>query len=144
MAHIGEHVAKGVGVAGHLEADVESFLHVELLLDVLERRGAWVDGQSDSDFFSELAAVFVGVGDDDVARAGVTGHGCSHDADGACSCDKDVFAEDGKSQRGVDGVAERVEDCGDLVGDAGGVDPDVRHREDDVFGEGSVAIDADA
>ncbi len=70
----------------------------------------------------------VGVGDDDVAGSGVTGYGCRHDADGACSGDEDVFAEDGKGERGVNGIAEGIEDGGDLVVDAWCVLPDVGHR----------------
>ena len=53
VAHVGEHLAEGGGVAGHLEADVEAFLHVELLLDLLERCGARIDREGDADFFGE-------------------------------------------------------------------------------------------
>ena len=144
VAHVGEHLAEGAGIAGHLEADVEALVHVELLLDLFEWRGAGIDGAGDSHFLREVAAVLIGVGDDDIACSGMTGYGCGHDADGTCSGDEDVFAEDGKGERGVDGVAERIEDGGDLVVDARGVLPDVGHRDDDVLGEGSVAIDADA
>ena len=41
VAHVGDHVAEGVGVAGHLEADIEAFAHAELLLHFGERRLAW-------------------------------------------------------------------------------------------------------
>ena len=51
VAHVGEHVAEGVGVAGHFEADVEAFVHAELLLDFFERRGAGVDGAGDVRLF---------------------------------------------------------------------------------------------
>ena len=144
VAHVGEHLAEGVGVAGHLETDVETLVHVKLLLDFFERRGAGIDGARDADFFSESTAVFVGIGDDDVTCSGVARYSCCHDADGTGSGDEDVFAENGKGECGVDGVAERVEDRGDLVGDAGRVAPDVGHREDDVLGEGAIAVDADS
>src|SRR5580704_3280014 len=34
VAHVCEHLAEGAGVAGHFEADVEAFVHLELLLDL--------------------------------------------------------------------------------------------------------------
>ena len=37
VAHVGEHVAEGGGVAGHFEADVEAFVHAELFLRLAER-----------------------------------------------------------------------------------------------------------
>ena len=123
---------------------VEAFLHVELLLNLFERRGAGINREGDADFAGEVAAVLIGVGDDDVARASVASDGGSHDADGAGSGDEDVFAEDGECERGMDGVAEGIEDRGDLVGDAWRVAPDVGHGDDDVLGEGSVAINADS
>jgi hypothetical protein len=144
VTHVAEHLAEGVGIARHLEADVEALLHVELLLDVFEWCRAGVDGTGDADFLSQIATVLVGIGDDNVAGSGMARHGGGHDADGTGSGDKDVFAENGKGECGVDGVAKRIEDCGDLVGDAGRVAPDVGHWEDHIFGEGSVAIDADS
>ena len=144
MAHIGEHVAEGVGISGHFEAYVEAFLHAELLLEVFEGGGAGIDGAGDPYLFCEGAAVLVGIGDDDVSGTGVAGDGCGHDADGAGTGDEDVFTEDGEGEGGVDGVAKGIEDGGDFERDAGGVLPDVGHGQDDELGEGAVAIDADA
>ena len=45
VAHVGQHVAKGLRVAGHFQADVEALLHAQLLLHVGERLLADVDGQ---------------------------------------------------------------------------------------------------
>ena len=97
------------------------------LLDFIEGYGSRVYGAGYSDFFGEVAAIFVGIGDDDVARAGVTSDGSGHDADGTGSGDEDVFAEDREGERGVNGVAEGVEDGGDFERDAGRVLPDVGH-----------------
>ena len=47
VAHVGEHVAEGRRIAGHFQADVEAFLHAELLLRLGDaiacgrRRPAW-------------------------------------------------------------------------------------------------------
>ena len=145
VAHVGDHLAEGVGVAGHFEADVEAFAHAELFLRLLEGELAGVDGEGDvGGLVGEGAAVGVGVGDDDVAGSGMAGDGGGHDADGAGSGDEDVFAEDGEGERGVDGVAEGIEDGGDVSRDVGGVTPDVGHGKDDVFGEGPGAVDADS
>src|SRR4029079_7215857 len=73
--------------------------------------------------------------DDDVSRAGVARDGDRHAPDRAGPRHEHVLAEDGERQRGVHGVAERVEDRGDLVGDARPVVPDVGHGERDVLGE---------
>ena len=144
VTHVGEHLAESSGIARHLETDVEALLHVELLLDVFEGSGSRIDSLGDANFASEVAAVLVGIGDDDIAGPGVTGNGCGHDADRASACDENVFAQDRKGERGVDGVAQGVEDSSDLVRDAGRVAPDVGHGDDDVLSEGSVAIDADS
>ena len=67
-------------------------------------------------FAREVEAVVVDVGDDDVARADVARDGDRHDADGSRAGDQHVLADHVEGERGVRGVAERVEDGGDLVG----------------------------
>ncbi len=44
----------------------------------------------------------------------------------------------------MDGIAERVENRLHITGNVGIVDPDVGHRQSQVFGEGPGAIDADS
>ncbi len=127
MAHVCEHVAKGVGVAGHLETDIKALGHMQLGLDLGERGGGGIDGTGDANLFGERPAIRVGVGDDDVAGSGVARDGGGHDADRAGPGDEDVLAEYWEGERGVDGVAEGVEDGGHLGRDAGRVMPDVRH-----------------
>ena len=105
---------------------------------------AHVDGEGDAELAGQFEAVGVDVGDDDVARAGVAGDGGGHDADGAGAGDQHVLAQHRERQRGVDGVAEGVEDGGHVEVDAVVVTPDVGHRQRDVLGEGAGAIHADA
>ena len=115
-----------------------SLLHIgELLL-------AHVDGQRDAQFFGQFEAVRVDVGDHDEARAGVARHRGGHDADGAGAGDQHVLAQHGEGERGVHGVAEGIEDGGDVEIDALVVAPDVGHRQRDVFGERARAVHADA
>ena len=52
--------------------------------------------------------------------------------------------EHGERERGVDGVAEGIEDRGHVQVDARRVLPDVRHGQRDELGERSRAVDADA
>ena len=84
------------------------------------------------------------VGDDDVPRACALHHRDAHDADGARAGDQHIFAEHGKRERRVHGVAEGIEDGGDFLIDMRLVPPDVAHRQHDIFGEGAGAVDADA
>ena len=86
-------------------------------------------------FLREVEPVLVDVGDHDVARAGVAHDGGRHDADGAGAGDQHVLAEHRETERGVHGVAEGIEDGGDVEIDAGGVAPDVGHGQRDVLGE---------
>ena len=133
---------RGLRVAGHLQAHVESFGHFELLLHFAERSFGGVDGEGGSHLAREIEAEGIEIGDDDVARSGVAHDGNGHDADGASAGDEHVFAEDRKRKRGVDGVAEGVEDRGDFKIDAGMMAPDVGHGQRDEFGKGTRAIDA--
>ena len=56
------------------------------------------------------------VGDDHEPGAHMAGDGHRHDADGPGAGDEHVLADQIEGQRGVDGVAERIEDGGDVVG----------------------------
>jgi hypothetical protein len=78
-----------------------------------------------------------------MARPGVAGHRGRHEPDRTGAADQDVLAEERKGERGMDRVAERIEDRGDILVDARPVVPDVRHRQDNEFGEGPVAPDAE-
>ncbi len=92
----------------------------------------------------ELEPKGVHVGDDDEASAGVARDRRGHDADGTRARDEHVFAEDGERECGVGGVAERIENRGYVFVDRLRVHPHVGHRQGEVLGESSRAIDADA
>ena len=135
VAHVGDHVAEGGGVAGHLQAHVEALGHSELLLHFRETGFAHVDGERYAQLAGERQAVRIDIGDHGVARAGVPRHGRRHDADGAGAGDQHVLAQHGEGKRGVDGVAEGVEDGRDVERNRFVVAPDVGHGQRDVFGE---------
>ncbi len=85
----------------------------------------------------------VEVGDDDVARTGVASDGHRHAADRAGARDEHVLSQDREGQGGVDGIAQRIEDRGDLVADAPPVVPDVGHRQRDVLRERAGTLHAE-
>ena len=109
---------------------------MSVLGDVQREGGAGLAG--------ELQAGLADVGDDDVAGAGVLGDGGGHDADRARAGDQHVLADQREGQRGVHGVAERVEDRGDVEVDLGAVHPHVGGGQRHVLGERAVAADAEA
>ena len=144
VGHRRDRVAQRRRVARHLHRDVEALDHAEL------RRGrpASVRSRGSTDDRRahprrELAAEGVRLADDDVAGTGVAGDRGRHQPDRPGAADEDVLAEDREGERRVDGVAERVEDRGDLLVDARPVVPDVGHRQGDVLGERAVAPDAE-
>src|SRR5262249_4372404 len=124
VAHVQDHVGECQGVAGHLEADVESFGHLELLLHFGERCVGWIDGQGGLHFSREVEAEGIEIGDDDVARASVAHNRDGHDANGAGAGDQHIFAEYREREGGMDSVAEGTEDGSDLKVDAGMMAPD--------------------
>ena len=81
---------------------------------------------------------------DDVAGAGVPGHGRRHDPDGPGAGDQYVLADQRERQRGVHGVAERVEDAPPLPGPRRSGAPTRSRGQHHVLGEGAVAADAEA
>ena len=107
-------------------------------------RFADVHGFGDAHLAGQIEAVFIDVGDDHVAGAGMARHGGGHDADGPGAGDQHIFAEHRERQRGVHGVAEGIEDGGDILVDAVVMPPDVGHGQRDVFGKSAGAIHADA
>ena len=98
----------------------------------------------DAHVAGELEPGRVDVGDDHLAGAGALGDQRAHDADRAGAGDQHVLADEVEGERGVHGIAEGVEDRGDLVGDVVGDGDDVGLGDRDVLGEGAGAVDADA
>ena len=67
-----------------------------------------------------------------------------HDADRPGPGDQHVLADEIEGERGMDRVAERIEDRAELVVDVVGQRHDVERRHPHVFGEGAGDVDADA
>ena len=144
VVHRLDHVAQRARIARHLQPDVEALVHVDfrhhvaqgLLVGAHRPRRAHLPG--------ERQAIVVDVGDDDLARAGVAAHGDRHQADRPGAGDQHVLAHEIERQRGMHGVAERIEDRRDLVGHRVRNEIGVRRGDGDVVGEGAGPVDADA
>ena len=95
-------------------------------------------------FSGEFKAVIIEIGDHDVAGSGMSGNRRSHDSDRASSRDQNVFTEHVERQRGVDSIAERIEDRCRVAIHAGVVPPDIRHWQNDEFRETARPVDTDS
>ena len=91
-------------------------------------RGATLTTRSAPAAFASAEPVVADVGDDDVPGAGVPGDRRGHHPDRAGAGDDDVLAGHGQLQRGVRGVAERVEDRAEVGVEVVGLHPDVGRR----------------
>ena len=76
-------------------------------------------------------------------RADMAGDGGCHDADGAGVGDQHVLPHQIEGQRGVNRIAERVEDCADLIVDLIGQRHDIEGGQAQILGEGALFVDAD-
>ena len=139
-----EHLVQRRRRAAHLQADVEALAHAEPVHDGSSPRSATLTGTTSATCGGERQAVRIDVGDDDVARADMAGDGGGHDADRPGAGDQHVLADEIEGERGVHGVAERIEDRAELVVDRVGQRHDVEGRDLHVFGEGAGHVDADA
>src|SRR4029079_4293512 len=91
MRHVGEHVAHGGGDTGHLQPNIEAFLHPQLALDVRKGLAANVERARRAHLPGKIEPVFVDIGDDDVARASETDDGDGHQADWTRASDEHIF-----------------------------------------------------
>ena len=103
-----------------------------------------VDRDHVGDLLGELEAARVDVGDDDVARPDMARDRPGHDADRPGPGDQHILADEIEGERGMDRIAERIEDRAELVVDVVGQRHDVERRHPHIFGEGAGDVDADA
>ncbi len=103
-----------------------------------------VDHPGGTHVSGQLEAEVVDVGDHHVARSDLLADAGGNHPDRAGAGDQHVFADHVELQRAVGGVAERVEERGQLAGDLVGDGPQVAGRHQHVFSEGAIAVHADA
>jgi hypothetical protein len=132
-----------VGMAGHFKDDIDAeasgFFHDDVV-DVFFRGIKNVVGVH---LAGDAGAMLVDFDGEDGSRAHGFGDGDGEQADGSASGDGDSFGGNFSGENRVDGVAKRIEDRSVFSGNGGVELPDVRFGNDDVFGEGSVGVDAD-
>lgn len=144
VVHVGHHVAEGYGRTGHLQAYIKTAYAqaVHGLCHGLALGG--VDGAGGTHLAGYVQTVFAQVCHHDVLGSGKLGYGCGHGADEACAGDEDVLAQEGEGEGRVGGIAEGVHDGGHVIADAIVQFHHVALGDGEVFGKGTVAVDAHA
>ena len=71
MAHVAQHVAKCLRIAGHFEADIEAFGHAQVLLHIRQRVLAGIHGHRHAHLLRQVETPFVDVRNHHETRAGV-------------------------------------------------------------------------
>src|SRR5258708_2883684 len=141
VGRAGQHSPQCGRLAGHPKADVEALAHAKLGHDVTKPGVARVHRQGHADPPGEIQPVLRHVTDGDIPGAGVPGHDRCHQTDRPGAGDEKVLPEDRERQGRVHGVAEGVEDGGNVEADARLVPPHVRSGQRDVLGEGTWMVD---
>ena len=97
VTHVRDHLVERVGVAAHLEPDVEALPHVELALDLVDPRSSGRRPRRVAPSASASSSRYgVHVGHDDVARAGVLRDRAGHEPDRPGPGDQHVLPEHGE------------------------------------------------
>ena len=144
VKHVRQNVGESFGIAGHLQTDIEAFSHAELLHRVGNFSVRTSSARVGAHFAREIETIRIDVGDDDVARAGMFADRNGHATDRSRAGDEHIFADQIEGERGVHGVAERIETGKHIERDRRIGVPAVVLRDRDKFGPGAGAIDADA
>src|SRR5258706_878656 len=144
VVHVLEHARERFRYAGHLEAAVEAVGHPEMGHDTAQALALDVDDAGCPHAPSEPEPIVVDVGDYDVPGSDMLGDRRGHDADRSRAGDQHVLADQVERERGMSGVAERIEDRREIVGDVVGNPKRVERRDHQVLGECAFTIDAHA
>ena len=138
-------VLQAGGSAAHLQADVVALGHLEVLHGLLDGIAVLdVDGAVGAQLLGEVEAEVGDIGDGDALGAGLLADGGGHGADEARAGDEHVLTHQIPGEGGVGGVAQRVQDGGDLHGHIRVDGHHVALRDGEVLGEASGAVHAHA
>ncbi len=85
-------MGKGLGIPGHLEADIETLDHAKPVLNVLQFLLANIHRGNVCDPGRQVKSVLVDIGDNNMAGPDVASNGACHDADRPRARDQDVLA----------------------------------------------------
>ena len=94
MVHGIEHGAERRRRAGHLQTHVETLGHAQLGHHIVKVLFRHVHRPGDAHFARQLQAIFVNVGNHDVARANVFRHRGGHHADRAGAGNQHIFTDE--------------------------------------------------
>ena len=133
FVHMLDHIIKGSRRTGHLESYIEAldteFLHRSF--DCLAF-GA-IDSKRCTHLLRYLKTQRVDIRHDDMLGTGVAAYTCSHRSDESCTCDEHIFAKQRESKGCMCGVAERIHDRREVIGNLRTQLDDVRLRNRDVL-----------
>src|SRR5207253_9327171 len=97
-----------------------------------------------TDLQCQVQPIVVQVGHDDMPCADVAAYRRGHDADRPGPGDQHVFPDEVEAQSRMGGVAQRVQDRGDLIGDVIGNLERIEGGDHQELGKCSFAVHADA
>ncbi len=144
MKHRREQLGHRLRAARHLQRDIETFLHPQLLHCSRQVAAPDIEGVDvPRHLFRQTEAIGIDVGDDDVTRAGVTRDRRRHATDRTGAGDEHVFAHEIKGERGMRRVAERIETGKHIERNARIGLPDVRLRDGEKFRKRALPVDPD-
>jgi hypothetical protein len=143
MTHIVQHIAEGGRVTGHLQSDIETFLHPKSFLGVRNAVGADVNRHRRAHAPGQVQAIRVDVGNHHMTATGVPDNSGGHDANWTRPRNENILAEHWKGKRGMDRIAERVENGSYIPINAVVMVPDIGHGQSDILSKSARAIDAD-
>src|SRR5208283_1706449 len=144
MVHVFEHVGEGLRHPGHFHTDIEAFGHAQFGHDIAQAFGFDVDRACRTHASSEREPVVVNVSYDNVTCADVARDRARHDANRTCAGDEHILADQVERQGCVRGIAERVKNRRQIVGNVVGDLERVECRNHEVLSERAFAIDANA
>src|SRR5581483_9104180 len=138
-----ESCSNSVGMSSHLEDHVHAIASCLFHHDGVHVVLAGIKDEVRLHFLGKAAAMFIDFDGKDCGRADSSSHGDRKKTDRSTASHGDRLGGNFSSQNRVNRVAERIEDrC--IFQRNGGVElPDIRFRDDDVLGKGSVGIHAD-
>ena len=144
MVHHCKQAAESNGRAGHFQAHIKTFSHVELAHNVAQVLPVRPHGAGYPHFAGKIQAVVVNIGDDHMAGAHMAAHSRSHDPDGPGPGNQHVLTHQVKGQSGMHGVAKGVEHRGQVIGNIIRQFEGIDRRQGQIFGEAAGAVHAHA
>src|ERR1700733_12436495 len=142
VTHVGDHVAQGLRTARHLQGNIESLHHPQLLLHLRNRCLSWIHSHSCAQLARQIQPEGIHIGHNNMPCPRMTHHRNRHEANRTRARDEDILAEYWEREGSMHRVPEWIEDGGDLLIDILSMSPDISHRQGNKFRKGARSIHA--